>query len=76
MRLRALPLSERVDAYDRKADIWILPSCQRLHAAVGKTTLTPGEADEEITTKGAEGTTDEKLLKTEEMGLSVSYAYK
>ena len=40
------------DADEWKADVWILPTCQRLHAAVAKARPRSEEADEEITTEG------------------------
>ena len=42
-----------VDTNDRKADVWTLPSCQRLHAAIGKARSESEEVEEEITTEGA-----------------------
>ena len=41
------------DAENQKADVWTLPTCQRLHAAIGKARPGPAEVDDEIATEGA-----------------------
>ena len=63
---------ERVDTNDRKADVWTLPSCQRLHAAVAKAKPWSEEVNEEIATEGAAepgNPTDPKIPKTTETGV-------
>jgi len=42
-----------VDAENWKADVWTLPTCQRLHAAIGKARPGLEEVNEEITTESA-----------------------
>jgi len=41
------------DADNWKADVWTLPTCQRLHAAVGKARSGSEEVSEGVTTEGA-----------------------
>jgi len=56
-------------------DVWTLPSCQRLHAAVGKARTVSEEPNEEITagsTAGPSKPTDHALSKTAESGIIMS----